>query len=191
MKLKQLNPAKVPQTRFCIGLIFLIALASCNRGSDGGIGSRAGGWPPPPASSPGEVSSSAEVVKATASPVQVAPGNSADASIKLSIVSGYHVNANPATYEYLIPTEVSPGKADGIAAGKPNYPPAHKQQFQFAEEPLAVYEGEIQITLPLRAEPQTQPGSRMLPVAVRIQACDHEKCFPPANLDSKIPVEVK
>ncbi len=175
------------------GLIILIAfaclIAGCKRSSEGGITSGTGGLPAA-ASSPDEISSSSEVVKVTAPPVHVAPGGSADASIKLAILSGYHVNANPATYPYLIATEVALEKTEGIAAGKPTYPPAQKQQFQFAEEPLAVYEGEIQVTLPLRADSQTQPGSRSVPVTVRVQACDHEKCFPPASINATIPVEV-
>jgi hypothetical protein len=174
-----------------VALVLMVFLAGCNRRPEGGIGSGTGGWPPNSQSSPAaEVSSSAQVVKVSASKVDLAPNGSADATITLSISSGYHVNANPATYPYLIATEISTTKVEGITAGKPVYPSARKQQFEFAEEPLAVYEGETQISLTLRADPKTQPGSRSLPVSVKVQACDHEKCFPPSKIDATIPVEV-
>jgi hypothetical protein len=50
------------------------------------------------------VSSSAEVVKITTDTLLIT-GTAADAIVRLAITSGYHVNANPATYSYLIPTK--------------------------------------------------------------------------------------
>lgn len=188
--------------RRCLLLIVVATLlAGCNR-KDGGIGSDAGGWPPS-SSTPAEVSSSAHVVKVTAAPVQIAPEGSAEASIKIAISPGYHVNANPATFPYLIPTEVQRvSEPDGFCArsGTPRYPPSKSQKFAFAEVPLAVYEGDIEIKLPLRIPKQSESGCYgypisgahgSVPITVRVQACDTEKCFPPATLNATIPVEVK
>lgn len=130
-------------------------------------------------------------MKVRAASVSFPAGGQIDANVLLSISSGFHVNANPATFSYLIATEVTPGKAEGISAGKPGYPGAVKKKFQFAEQPLAVYEGEILIKLPLRAEKNAATGPRSLPIAVRVQACDDEKCFPPATVNAAIAVEVK
>lgn len=165
-----------------------IILPGCSRNN--GISSGTGGWPPSSAT-PAEISSSAQVVKVATSPVQLAANGSANAVLRLSISPGYHINANPATFPYLIATVVTSGKVEGIEAGKPSYPSARKQKFEFAEEPLAVYEGDTTITLSLQAGPKTQPGSRSLPVTVTVQACDNEKCYPPANVDAIIPIEVK
>jgi len=115
-------------------------------------------------------------------------GNSGEAIVLLNIEAGYHVNANPATYPYLIATEVIADQIEGLEVGKPLYPPAKKQKFQFAEEELAVYEGQIEVKLPLKVAGK---GSRSLPLQVRVQACDHEKCFPPATLTTSVSVEVK
>jgi hypothetical protein len=35
--------------------------------------------------------------------------------VRLQITSGYHVNANPASFSYLIPTQLELTPADGIA----------------------------------------------------------------------------
>jgi DsbC/DsbD-like thiol-disulfide interchange protein len=146
-----------------------------------------------PSSSPAQtsISSSASVVKVRTADISIPAGGNADATVTLSISPGYHVNANPATFSYLIPTAVNPGKAEGVIAGKPIYPIAQKKKFQFAEEPLAVYEGEVQIRLPLRLEANAGKASRSLPIDVRVQACDSEKCYAPDTLKTTIAVAVK
>ena len=181
--------------RFCrLGLLALLvsafSCAGCARRSGGGISSGTGGFPPNTPTS-GQVSSSAEVVKVSADTVQSPPGSSTETVVRLAITSGYHVNANPATYSYLIATEVKAGNTEGINAGTPMYPPATKQKFEFAEEPLAVYEGNIEIKLPLKINSPATAGKRSLPITVRVQACDTEKCFPPATINATSPVEVK
>jgi cytochrome c biogenesis DsbD-like protein len=141
--------------------------------------------------SPANVRTSADVVKIGASRVDLSPGGSGELSIPLSILPGYHVNANPATFDYLIATELTVDKSDGITFGKPGYPGSEKKKFQFAEQPLAVYEGEVQIKLPLQAAGSAAKGKRTLAVHLRVQACDEEKCFPPDTLQAAPAVELK
>jgi hypothetical protein len=171
-----------------IFLVLVCASAACTRQS-AGISSGTGGFPPSSVT-PAEVSSSAQVVKVASDVLHSSPGTSSEAIIRLAITPGYHVNANPATYSYLIATEVKPGNGEGVTAGTPTYPTATKQKFEFAEEPLAVYEGNVDIALPLKISPDTT-GQRSLPISVRVQACDTEKCFPPATINTTIQVDVK
>jgi thiol:disulfide interchange protein DsbD len=135
-----------------------------------------------------EVRSSADVVSFGGTGTAISGGNNGEALVMLNIEPGYHVNANPATYPYLIATEVTADKVEGIDVGKAIYPPAKKQKFQFADEALAVYEGQVEVRLPIKV---ASKGSRSLPLNVRVQACDHEKCFPPATLNTSVSVEVK
>lgn len=132
--------------------------------------------------------SSADVVSLGGTGTAISGGNNGEALVMLNIEAGYHVNANPATYPYLIATEVTADKVEGLDVGKAIYPPAKKQKFQFADEPLAVYEGQVEVRLPIKIAGK---GSRSLPLKVRVQACDHEKCFPPATLNTSVSVEVK
>jgi DsbC/DsbD-like thiol-disulfide interchange protein len=142
-------------------------------------------------STPAQVSSSADVVKVTTPEVSINAGQSGNAAIKLSIKPGFHVNANPPTFSYLIPTEVTAAKVEGVTAGKPVYPTAVKKKFQFADQPLAVYEGDALVTLPISAAAGLTKGPRSLPITLRVQACDEQQCFPPATLNATIQVEVK
>lgn len=159
--------------------VCLAACSNANKNQGSNVGS-----PAPP-----KVRSSKDVVKFGGSGVVLSTPVQGSVDIVIVIDPGYHVNANPATFSYLIPTEVTAEKVEGVEAGKPIYPLAEKKKFQFADEPLAVYEGEIKIKLPLRL---TQSGgSRQLPVNVRVQACDQEECFPPDTLHTTIALDVK
>jgi hypothetical protein len=181
---------KVLALKSYLPTLVLLLLAFALEGCSHGIHSGTGGWPPAAAASPARVSSSADVVKARAASVDIRAGGNADATVTLSISTGFHINANPASFPYLIATELQPGKLEGITTDKPAYPPATKKEFQFAEQPLAVYEGEAAIKLPLRASVNAKKGDQSLPIRVRVQACDNEKCYAPATLEGLIPVSV-
>lgn len=170
-------------------LVFCLLLVGALEACGGGSGTSS--IPPQVTESPVPVSTSADVVKIGSEAVSLSAGGSAIAKVILMISPGFHVNANPATFSYLIATDVTAGKVDGIVVGTPDYPAAEKKKFQFAEQPLAVYEGEVPVTLKLSAEKTAAAGFRSLPITVRVQACDEEKCFPPATLNSKISVTVK
>ena len=144
--------------------------------------------PPAPQPSQREVRSSADVVSLGGTGTAISGETKGEALVMLNIEAGYHVNANPATYPYLIATEVTAGKVEGLDVEKAIYPPAKKQKFEFADEELAVYEGQVEVRLPMKIAGK---GSRSLPLNVRVQACDHEKCFPPATLNTSVSVEVK
>ena len=136
---------------------------------------------------PPDVTSSENVVHLGGAGAGMSAPGSLNFEIPIRIDDGYHINANPATFSYLIATEVMTDKVEGLDVGKPIYPPAVKRKFQFADQPLAVYEGNVNITLPLVAN---STGKKSLAISVRVQACDQEKCFPPATLHATYPINV-
>lgn len=160
----------------CLASCAMLVLASCQGNS------------PQPAQSqatPSEISSTAQVVKVVSH--FIPKSTSAPANVELEITPGFHVNANPATFPYLIATEVQPGTVDRITVGKISYPAGVMRKFAFADQPLSVYEGKVTIPIPLTVAADAK-GQRMLPLKVRVQACDNEKCFPPSTLDSAIAI---
>jgi hypothetical protein len=134
---------------------------------------------------------SVDVVKATAQPVAVAAGRSGETLVRLTIQSGYHINANPPTYPYLIPTVLEAPPANGLSVGKVAYPKPLNRKFVFAEKPLAVYEGTTELFAMISADKSAQPGEHSLAAKLRIQACDEQVCYPPGTLDLVIPVSIK
>jgi len=171
---------------FLSQLVFATACSKETSNSSGAANTNPPAYPPA-----AKIRSSADVVKAKAADVSISAGGNADAEVTLSISPGFHVNANPASFSYLIATEITAGKVEGITAGKPDYPAPVQKKFQFADQPFAVYEGEAPIKLNLRADKNAATGPRSLPITVTVQACDEEQCFPPAPLKSTVSVVVK
>lgn len=100
--------------------------------------------------------------------------------VTLGVDPGYHINANPASSDYLIPTSMT---FDGPAPEHVSYPPASRLKAGFADEPLDVYEGDIVIAarFPAGALDRTN-GLRFTVIA---QACTNEICLPPAEIPAQ------
>ena len=131
------------------------------------------------------------IVKASGENVEARAGETAEASVRLAIASGYHVNANPATERFLIPTSLEVKPEAGITVDKIVYPKALTKKFAFAEVPLAVYEGDARITMTVRVPRDAAPGQHTLAARLRVQPCDDEKCYPPTTVETSIPVTVR
>ena len=132
----------------------------------------------------------AQIVRASADALTIKAGGAADASVRLTVADGYHINANPATFSYLKATELEVVPPAGLSAGKPVYPAPVLKKFQFAPQPLAVYEHEVTIKLPLRAAPNVPPGAQLIHVRAHVQACDEETCYPPTTVETDIQLTI-
>jgi uncharacterized protein len=136
--------------------------------------------------------SSADVVKVSAADIEITGGGSAQAQVRIIISQGYHINANPPTFPYLIPTKVEASESKGITFANPVYAKPVTKNFSFApEKPLAVYEGETAIDLQLQAAADAAKGARVIPLVVRVQACDDSVCYAPAKIDLSLNLTVK
>lgn len=111
-------------------------------------------------------------------------------AVELRIQDGYHVNANPPTEDWLIPTEVAIEDAADLRIVEVFYPEAEEQEFGFWSGPLRVYEGAIAIGVVVEVDGSAALGDRDLGVAVTYQACNDEACFAPTQARTRIPVEV-
>jgi Disulphide bond corrector protein DsbC len=132
----------------------------------------------------------AQVVNVTAEETKLDAGGSGEAAITLVIADGYHVNANPASDKYYIPTELKAEPQEGLTPGKPSYPKSVTHKFQFSDKPLAVYEGRAVIRLPLSADKSAAKGRHMLRATVRVQPCNDEACLQPRNIEATVPVTI-
>ncbi|HKB65979.1 MAG TPA: protein-disulfide reductase DsbD domain-containing protein [Pyrinomonadaceae bacterium] len=145
-----------------------------------------------PAASPAAQRITSEgVVKAAAQRVEIPAGGSAEATVRLTIQSGYHVNANPPTFPYLKATALEISPADGVSVAFVTYPKAVNKKFAFAEQALSVYEGETDLKATLKSDQTAKKGERSIPARLRIQACDDQVCYPPGTVELAIPVNVK
>jgi hypothetical protein len=169
----------VPKSIFVV-LVVGYMTAGCNRPKEQAL-----------SSSEPSARHSVDVVKATAKEATIKAGSEGDAIVQLNIQNGYHVNANPPTFSYLIPTELQPAQSPGVSVSFVVYPNPLTKTFPFAEKPLAVYEGVIDIKAKLKVDKTMKPGQHDLPAKVQVQACDNQVCYAPGTLDVTIPLIVK
>ena len=166
--------------------MLLLTSAACSRPASNSPGESAAN------SSPSAQRITSEgVVKAAAQPAEIPGGGSAEAVVRLTIQNGYHVNANPPTYPYLIATTLELSASDGVSVGYVIYPKAVNRKFAFAEQELAVYEGDTDLKVFLKADKTAKKGERSIPAKLRIQACDEQVCYPPGAIELNIPLNVK
>jgi hypothetical protein len=130
------------------------------------------------------------VVKATPVAATITKGQSGEAIVRLKIDNGYHVNANPPSFPYLIATQLDLTPAAGIAVDFITYPNGLTKKFSFNEEPLSVYEGETDLKVRLSAK-SAETGQHNLSAKLRVQACDDQVCYAPGTMDLTLPVTVK
>lgn len=145
----------------------------------------------PAASSPTPGATSERVVHVSADRVEVSAGESGQAVVRLTIDQGYHVNANPPTFPYLIATQLILPASSGISLEKVEYPTALKRKFEFAEQELAVYEGQAELRANIKADSTASKGEASVPATLRVQACDEQVCYPPGTINLNIPVVIK
>jgi uncharacterized protein YyaL (SSP411 family) len=114
------------------------------------------------------------------SEIRRAPETTSDLLVRLKIEKGWHVNANPASLGFLIPTKVA--AADPDHRIDVVYPKAANHELRFSLEPLAVYEGDVDIRISPRSTLQSGDG-----LDVTFQACEETTCLPPETVRLTVP----
>jgi uncharacterized protein len=97
--------------------------------------------------------------------------------VTLTIDPGYHLNANPASIDYLIPTVVAVPNAPDA---KISYPAGQVFKPKFSPEGISVYEGSVAIRADLPKG--SLASSTREPLRVEVQACTAQLCLPPSTL---------
>jgi hypothetical protein len=97
--------------------------------------------------------------------------------VTLQVDQGYHVNANPASFDYLIPTSLA---FDGLRPSKIDYPKAVRFKSAFAPDGLDVYEGSVALTATFPKDSLKEHKGIL--GAATAQACDTQICLPPSKL---------
>jgi thiol:disulfide interchange protein len=113
----------------------------------------------------------------------VTAGSAAELVVGLSIADTWHIQSHRPSFEYLIPTVLTLGLPDGWATPTVTYPPDHTYSPSFSPDPLAVYEGDVEIHARFEV-PASASGDVTVPVSLRYQACDDKTCLPPKTLQA-------
>lgn len=118
------------------------------------------------------------------------PGSTLKAAVVAEIASGYHINDNKPTLDYLIPTEVKLEPSKHVKVEKFIYPKGELKQFAFSDTRLSVYEGELVVGAELKVARTVPAGTYTLKGKFSYQACNDHACLPPASVPLELTVKV-
>ncbi len=121
----------------------------------------------------------------------VARGDPFRMAVVLEIDRGYHVNANPPTEDFPIPTVVRPEPHPAVTWGNIAYPAGERLSVMWAESgSIPVYQGKAVIVLEATAANDAPTGPTILRLHLSYQGCDAHTCYPPNSmvLEKTVPI---
>ncbi len=123
----------------------------------------------------------------SAAPIEIAAGSKTDYPLELDILKGYHIQANPASQDYLIAVTAKFQETDGVKIGEPAYPQGVPFRLKGSDKDISTYENTVLIKIPVEVDGGVKPGEILLKGTLRYQGCDAILCFPPVT----IPLEAR
>ena len=122
--------------------------------------------------------------------VRITPGGKAAARVTVTIAPGFHVQANPASGPNLIPLWMDLHCQPPLRLGSPSYPPGKRHRLQGSDLELSVYDGTIEVGVPVEAAKDAAPHQITIQGSLRYQACDDRICLRPQTVAVRVPVRV-
>lgn len=121
--------------------------------------------------------------------VQRIDANPSAIVVRLDIAPGWHVNANPASLGFLVPTEVTVSVSGDLLPIIVDYPPGHDSGIRLENRPIMVYGDGTIIRLNFReGADNIRRAQGPVDVATRVQACsDNGICIAPSTLHDRLP----
>lgn len=120
----------------------------------------------------------------------VPQGGTAQVAIEIRITAPWHINANPASEEFLVPTEVAFELPTGITLRGIVYPAGAEHKLEFAEAPLRLYDGVVYVGAVIDIAGDVPIGTSNIQATITYQACDNEKCLLPQTLDVPVAITI-
>jgi hypothetical protein len=112
-------------------------------------------------------------------PARVGAGSKATLVVEMSIGEHWHVNSHMTSEPYLIPTALAVSASRGTLSAV-RYPKDVQRSFEFADQPLRVYEGTVRFEADLEIPAGT--GDALIAGNLSYQACNERQCFAPAKI---------
>lgn len=108
--------------------------------------------------------------------------------VKLNIADGWHVNAHPASLDFLVPTAIQAKAGGKTLALDIDWPEGHNSGIVLGGTAIKVYSDNT--VIPVRLSPaatQAVHSVGQLSLNIRVQACsDDGLCLPPSTLDVRL-----
>ncbi len=119
-----------------------------------------------------------------------APGDNARIAAVVTIDDGWHIQSHTPSFDYLIPTEIVFELPADWPQPEVRYPDHVMWEFEFSEDPLAVYEHEAVIQAELEVPADATAGVVDVSAELTYQACDDIQCLPPVTAATTVSLDI-
>jgi len=123
--------------------------------------------------------------------VTVKRGSKAMVKVPVTVTKGFHIQSNPASEKYLIPTTLKFEPVKGIKLAEPIFPKPKPFLLSGSTKKINTYDGKFEVQVPLSSDTTIAKGNKILKGKFRYQACDQKNCFFPKTIPVNVPVQVQ
>jgi len=107
----------------------------------------------------------------------------------VTVQTGFHVNSNPPSDEYLIPLKLVWKSTGALEGAQVKYPKAEK--IDVAGKPTSVYTGSFDVLANFKVAANAPAGPGVAAGTLTYQACNDTTCFPPKTIPVNLPYSVQ
>lgn len=129
-------------------------------------------------------------LEAFADRTSYAPGDSVRIAAVINVEDGWHIQSHTPSFDYLIATEIAFDMPADWPEPEVRYPDHVMWEFEFSEDPLAVYEHEAVIHAGFDLPADAAAGAVDVSAELLYQACDDVQCLPPITAEATVSLEI-
>ncbi len=129
-------------------------------------------------------------VAAVLSVDKLAPDAPFRVAVVIDVSEHWHINANPANAEGLIPTTLTLPSTASVVIDRITYPKGATTKVSWSDEPVALYTGHTIIFGEGHVNATAQPGPVKIEGSLRYQACNDQVCIAPKTIPVVIETEI-
>lgn len=123
--------------------------------------------------------------------LNVTPGSRLELAVVLDVERGYHLYADTNDPELVKPTSIAVAEDAGWQVGEIEQPAGTIRFDGILDAKIAVLEGQLKYFIPIEISEQAELGEVVLPVTLKWQACDGNRCLAPEEAQVSIRVTVQ
>jgi len=143
-----------------------------------------------PALSPSSLAQTNNVLTVASDRLTIKRNAEGDVKLKAQLRTGFHVNSDKPSEEYLIPLKLTWAK-EPLQLEQIAYPKPQMEKYDFSPTPLSVFSGNFEIVTRFKAPASAAPGPAMMNGKLRYQACNNKECLPPKTIDVAVTVDIQ
>lgn len=110
-------------------------------------------------------------------------GGQSRIAVVLTVAEDWHINANPASPDFLIPTTVTMKSKSGTSLKNVQYPEGEELKLKGTTGVYRVYDGKVTIIGDLVVPADAAGSTESFELQIRYQACNDEQCERPQTLN--------